>query len=329
MTPHLVTRQLYAGAGKVGIETSGAPIAPGFQMSQRADFFEERIGINTTAKRPIFNTRDEPHASSTKYRRLHCIAGDANRSEWATAMKVGTTALVLDLIEDGWKPEFEIADPVKAIKDISRDTSLTTTVPMTFGRPMTALAIQHLILQACQASFSGRDPETDWVLSQWAEALDALGSVPEKLATRVDWIIKRSVFVQIGTTGDPRTWGDARLRRLDMAYHMIDPRVSLFETLRKQGRVMNLVDQERLDACAQTPPARTRGAIRGALLARFAPQIRKLEWDSVTFDVGSKEWRLDLEDITGPVIDRVIELIDRSPDLTTLVATMKGGSRDA
>ena len=113
MTPHLVTRQLYAGAGKVGIETSGAPIAPGFQMSQRADFFEERIGINTTAKRPIFNTRDEPHASSTKYRRLHCIAGDANRSEWATAMKVGTTALVLDLIEDGWKPEFEFADPVK------------------------------------------------------------------------------------------------------------------------------------------------------------------------------------------------------------------------
>ena len=329
MTPHLVTRQLYAGAGKVGVETSGATIAPGFQMSQRADFFEERIGINTTAKRPIFNTRDEPHANSSRYRRLHCIAGDANRSEWATAMKVGTTALVLDLIEDGWKPEFEIADPVKAIKAISRDTTMNVTVPMVDGRTMTALAIQHLILDACSATYAGRDPETDWVLSQWTEALDALGTDLERLATRVDWIIKRSLFIKIGTTGDPRSWGDARLRRLDMAYHMIDPRVSLFEILRKQGRVTDLVDQGRLDWCAQTPPPGTRGAIRGALLARFGSQIRKIEWDSVTFEVGSKEWRLDLEDITGPVIDRVIKLVDRSHDLSSLVAAMKGGSRDA
>ena len=100
--PFFVTRQIFCGAGKVGIETSGGHVQPGFQLSQRADFFEERIGINTTAQRPLFNTRDEPHADKGKYRRLHVINGDANRSEWATAMKVGTTALVLDLIEDGW-----------------------------------------------------------------------------------------------------------------------------------------------------------------------------------------------------------------------------------
>ena len=148
--PFFVTRQIFCGAGKVGIETSGGDVQPGFQLSQRADFFEERIGINTTAQRPLFNTRDEPHADKGKYRRLHVINGDANRSEWATAMKVGTTALVLDLIEDGWTPPLDLNDPVAAFKLISRGHDLMATVALSGGRVVRAVDVQRQYLEAAE-----------------------------------------------------------------------------------------------------------------------------------------------------------------------------------
>ena len=113
LVPFLATRQVFAGAGRVGIEGGDAGA---LQLSQRADFFETVVGINTTARRPIFNTRDEPHADRTRYRRLHVIAGDANRSEWATGMKAATTALVLDAVETGWRAPIRLRDPVAAIQ---------------------------------------------------------------------------------------------------------------------------------------------------------------------------------------------------------------------
>lgn len=335
MTPHLVSRQLLVGAGKVGFETPGAPIAPGFQLSQRADFFEERVGINTTAKRPIFNTRDEPHARSTAYRRLHCIAGDANRSEWATAMKVGTTALVLDLIENHrWSPPVELAEPVVAIRLCSRDPRATIAVPTTDGRRVTLHDVQASILQACQGAFAGRDAETDWVLEQWGAALESAatrsadGQPSSFLRTRADWAIKWAVLAQVSGGADVATWADPKLRRLDMAYHLVDPQSSVFDALRRQGRITAIVDAEHLARARTVPPPRTRGAIRGSLLSRFGAQVRKMEWDSVTFSIDGREWRLDLEDLTGPVVDRVLELVGAAPDLASLVTAMKGSSRD-
>jgi hypothetical protein len=335
MTPHLVTRQLFAGAGKVGFETPGSAIAPGFQLSQRGDFFEERVGINTTAKRPIFNTRDEPHSRSTSYRRLHCIAGDANRSEWATAMKVGTTALVLDLIEGNrWTRPLELAEPVTAIRLFSRDPRAIGSVPTTDGRRVTLHDVQASILDACHSAFSGRDDETDWVLDQWRLALeaaatrDADGQPGAFLRTRADWAIKWAVFCQASGGSDVSTWGDTKLRRLDMAYHLIDPRSSVFDALRRQGRVTSVVRPEHVERARQTPPPRTRGAIRGSLLSRFGPHVRKMEWDSVTLTIDGRDWRLDLEDLTGPVVDRVLELVGAAPDITGFVAAMKGSSRN-
>ena len=336
MTPHLVTRQLFSGAGKLGLETPGAPISPGFQLSQRGDFFEERVGINTTAKRPIFNTRDEPHSRSTSYRRLHCIAGDANRSEWATAMKVGTTALVLDLIEGNrWAPPIELAEPVAAIRLFSRDPRATIAVPTTDGKRVTLHDVQAAILGACRAAFMGRDDETDWILDQWHCALeaaatrDADGQPGAFLRTRADWAIKWSVFAQVAGGADVAAWSDAKLRRLDMAYHLVDPKTSVFDALCRQGRVASLVDADRVDRARREPPPGTRGAIRGALLARFGGHVRKMEWDSVTFTIEGREWRLDLEDLTGPVVDRVLELVGAAPDLAGLVSAMKGSTRDA
>jgi len=326
MIPFFVTRQLYAGAGKVGIETSGGQVQPGFQLSQRADFFEEQIGINTTAQRPIFNTRDEPHADKNKYRRLHVIIGDANRSEWATAIKVGTTALVLDLIEDGWRPTVEFRDPVAALKIISRGHDLMAGAELTDGRKVRALDVLLHYYEPAERAFRGRDEETDWVLTEWKTALDAFAGDASPLADRVDWLAKRTLFDQIRQAGTPsaKGWDDAALRRLDLAYHLVDPGLSLYEALVKQKRIKRLVTDEQVAAAMTVGPTGTRGAVRGLLLQRFGPSIRRLEWDSVTLGSNGREVRMQLDEISGPVVARVEQLVREAPDLEGLLASMKG-----
>jgi Pup amidohydrolase len=322
MIPFFVTRQVYCGAGKVGIETSGGQTQPGFQLSQRADFFEERIGINTTAQRPIFNTRDEPHADKSKYRRLHVIAGDANRSEWATAMKVGTTALVLDLVEDGWRPSLELRDPVLAVKLVSRGHDLLATIELSSGKKVRALDVLTHYYEAAQGRYGGRDEETTWVLGQWKEALDALAGDPAPLADRVDWLAKKTLYDQVR---QGKGWEDPTLRRLDLAYHLVDPGLSLFNALEKQGRVRRLVTDDQITAALTSGPTGTRGAVRSLLLRRFGPQIRRLEWDSVTFGSNGREVRIQLDEVAGPLVTRVEQLVQQAPDLEGLFATMNGG----
>ncbi len=149
ITPHFVTRQVFCGAGKVGSESPGVPSAEvPFQLSQRADFFEEEVGLETTLKRPIVNTRDEPHCDGQRYRRFHVIVGDANRSEVATFLKVGTTAIVLSMIEDDQMPiDLTLSNPVGAIRQVSHDPSLTRTVLLKNGRRLTALDVQWQLLE--------------------------------------------------------------------------------------------------------------------------------------------------------------------------------------
>src|SRR4051794_4263062 len=152
VTPHFVTRQVVCGAGKVGCELSGvsADDVP-FQLSQRADFFEEEVGLETTLKRPIVNTRDEPHCDPEKYRRLHVIVGDANMSEVATFLKVGTTAIVLAMIEDDeLGTDLVLSNPVAAIRQISHDPTLTRTVQLRSGRRATAIEVQWELLERAQ-----------------------------------------------------------------------------------------------------------------------------------------------------------------------------------
>src|SRR5918992_2233164 len=149
LVPFFVTRQVFAGAGRVGIGTEGR--TQGFQLSQRADFFEVEVGLETTLKRPIINTRDEPHADADKYRRLHVIIGDANLSEYSTLLKLGTTALVLDMIENGVRfDELRLAEPVRSVHRISHDPTLKTTVELTDGRQMTGLDVQTAYFEKAQ-----------------------------------------------------------------------------------------------------------------------------------------------------------------------------------
>ncbi len=332
MVPFLVTRQVYAGAGKVGLEgrygqtTNGNAAMPaaGFQLSQRADFFEQVVGINTTAQRPILNTRDEPHADRKKYRRLHVIIGDANRCEYATALKVGATALALDLGELGWVPSVELAEPVMALQAISHDLTLSAPLSTRAGPPTTAVAVQREFHEAARREFAGRDPETDWVLREWATVLDLLVSTPQQLRDRLDWVAKWVLFEGI-RQAQGQDWSSPALRRLDLAYHLVNPESSLFATLSKRGALRRYVDEPAIARAHTEPPAGTRAAIRALCLRKFGGQIRQLEWDSVTFGINGREVVLHLDEVWGSKTTRIEELTRRAASLDALIATLKSG----
>ena len=193
--PFLVSRQVFTGSGRVGLGPAGDE--PGFQLSQRADYIEVEVGLETTLKRGIINTRDEPHADADKYRRLHVIIGDANLAETSTYLKVGTTALVLDLIEGGPEHGIDLSDlalarPVRAVHVISRDPTLRATVALADGREMTALALQRIYLERVSKLVDARDPDPRAIdiVQTWARILDQLERDPMECADLLDWPAK-------------------------------------------------------------------------------------------------------------------------------------------
>ena len=195
LLPFLITRIILCGAGKVGAE-NGTP-AVGFQISQRADFFGELIGPQTSYQRPLFNTRDEPHADPARFRRLHVILGDANMAEFSTYLKVGTTQLVLRMLEDQFiRADFTLADPLAALQIVARDLSFRQPLRLESGQKMTAVEIQEMYLALARQYLEqagGSDEERD-VLEKWADALDALQTDWRRLATRLDWAIKKNLL---------------------------------------------------------------------------------------------------------------------------------------
>ena len=226
ITPHFVTRQVVVGAGKVGCEFPGMSSADvPFQLSQRADFFEEEVGLETTLKRPIVNTRDEPHCDPTKYRRLHVIVGDANMSQTATFVKVGATAIVLAMIEDdAMGDDLTIANPVSAIRQISHDPGLSRTVMLASGQRATALEVQWQLLERAQKYERTHGLEAVGaevgrrVLALWEAILTGLEHNPETVAHQVDWVAKRRVVEGYAERHGIRG-ADARLKAVDLQYH--------------------------------------------------------------------------------------------------------------
>jgi len=287
ITTHFVTRQVFCGAGKVGQETDLDGNIADFQLSQRADFFEEEVGLETTLKRPIVNTRDEPHCDPTKYRRLHVIVGDANMSEVATFLKVGTTALVLSMIEDGVFPkELVIKDPVAQIKRISRDDTLRHVIETVNGRRLTALAVQRLVFEACDKYLANADADpvggdAAEVMYLWDEVLSGLESDPNSVGHVVDWVAKRRIVHGYQDRHGLKS-GHPRLKAIDLQYH--DMRES--HCLASRAGLRTFVsDVDVLDAISE-PPKETRAWFRGKCLQRWPDQIVAANWDSIVFDVG-------------------------------------------
>ncbi|HEY1771301.1 MAG TPA: depupylase/deamidase Dop [Chthoniobacterales bacterium] len=281
--PFLVTRQIFAGAGKMGVEAESTAGQPGiYQISQRADFFSVLVSIDTMNRRPLVNTRDEPHADITQYRRFHVIIGDANMSEWATALKVGTTALVLDLIEQGLAPELEIAQPVDATKSISRDQTYDWIIELRDGRKISAIEVQRIYLAAAQKARKDADEETRWLLREWEAVLNDLERDVTLCRDRVDWVAKKELLAALQKE-EELSWNDPWLQAIDLEYHNIDPETGLYEELLRQGTMRRIVSEEEIKRAIFSPPLETRAYFRGRSVARFNSQIKSIQWDEVIF----------------------------------------------
>jgi proteasome accessory factor A len=316
ITPHFVSRQVFCGAGKVGCELPGVPADEiHYQLSQRADFFEEEVGLETTLKRPIVNTRDEPHSDPQKYRRLHVIVGDANMSEVATYLKVGTTALVLSMIEDdALGDEWLLRDPVRAIREVSHDPTLRRTLALRDGRRMTAVELQWDLLERARKyeqshglESLGADVGRD-VLDRWETVLAGLETEPVSVAHWVDWVAKRRLVDGYADRHGIAA-GSARLKAIDLQYH--DLRVQRCLALR--AGLETLVPESEVMAAIDQPPTTTRAYFRGRCLEKFPNDIVAANWDSLVFDVGRDPLRRVpmMEPLRGTA-EHVATLIDES-----------------
>jgi proteasome accessory factor A len=326
VTPHFVTRQIITGAGKVGCEVPGmsADDVP-FQISQRADFFEEEVGLETTLKRPIVNTRDEPHCDASKYRRLHVIVGDANMSEVATFLKVGTTAIVLAMIEDdALGDDWLLANPVAGIRQVSHDPSLQRTVLLRSGRRATALEVQWGLLERAhkyeRSHGLGAVGEAVGaeVLGRWESVLAGLESDTSEVAGMVDWVAKKRLVDGYAERHDLEPT-DARLKALDLQYHDLRPD----KCLARRVGLERLVDDADIDRAKREPPTTTRAYFRGRCLAKWPGDIVAANWDSLVFDVGRDPLRRVpmMEPLRGTA-DHVASLIDESNTPAELLARL-------
>ena len=271
LIPFFVTRQVFAGAGKV-LKVSGRTH---FFLSQRAQHIHEKTSSSTTSSRSIINTRDEPHADAEKYRRLHIIVGDSNMSELTTYLKVGTTAVVLSMIEEGFTVKgMELEDPVKAIRDISRDPTLKKRVRLEDGRELTALEIQMTYCERAEAYLSAlgssADDTTRELIEYWGHVLQTLATNPMKLAQELDWVIKKNMM-ELFTARKNCGWDDPRIALMDLQYHDVKRNRGLYYLLERQDLVERLATEDEIQRAMTVPPQSTRAKVRGDFI-KFAKE---------------------------------------------------------
>ncbi|MBX6356488.1 MAG: proteasome accessory factor PafA2 [Micromonosporaceae bacterium] len=329
LTPFFVTRQIVCGAGRVGIGQDGAQ--PGFQLSQRADFFEVEVGLETTLKRPIINTRDEPHADADKYRRLHVIIGDANLSEISTYLKVGTTALVLSMIEEKvLTPDLSIADPVTELKAVSHDPGLTHLMRLRDGRKLTALDLQWAYYERARSFVDSRygddvDEVTADVLDRWESVLDRLGRDPMLCAQELDWVAKLRLLEGYRER-EKLGWASPKLQLVDLQYADVRPEKGLYHRLVARGAMRTLFDPAETQSAMVEPPEDTRAYFRGRCLAQYASEVVAASWDSVIFDVGRESLvRVPMMEPERGTKKHVGELFDRCPSAKDLLEAITAG----
>src|SRR6476469_2476334 len=261
-----------------------------YMMDRKTPFIDIIRGlVPFFVTRPIINTRDEPHADADKYRRLHVIIGDANLAELSTYLKVGTTSLVLAMIEARALPrDLTIEEPVEALQAISHDPSLTHKVRLRDGRQMTAIEVQQVYLEQAEKFVATRgeaDEQTDDVLRRWAEVLGDLAIDPMRCADRLDWPAKLRLLEGYRSR-DQLGWGDSRLHLVDLQYSDVRPEKGLYNRLVARGSMQRLLTDDEVTRAMASPPADTRAFFRGECLRRYPAQIAAASWDSVVFDLG-------------------------------------------
>jgi len=292
LTPFFVSRQVITGAGRVGLGQDGRE--HGFQLGQRADFFEVEVGLETTLKRPIINTRDEPHADPAHYRRLHVIVGDANLAEVSTYLKLGITALTLSMIEAGFLDlDQAMAHPVREMHQVSHDPSLTHLVTMNSGRRLTAVQMQMEYAEQARKFVEDRwgsdiDEQTSDVLTRWQDVLDRLETDPMTLSGDLDWVAKLSILNGYRER-DGIDWDHARLHLVDLQYSDVRSDKGLANRLEARGSLTRITTDDEIRRAMVRPPEDTRAFFRGECLRRFPDEIAAASWDSVIFDVNGRD----------------------------------------
>src|SRR5438270_2799673 len=290
----LATRQIFTGAGRVGqanplafdFQLPQPEVHVDFQLSQRADHIVNDIYQWVQFNRAIINARDEPLADYRKFRRLHLLIGDSNMSPFATALKIGTTACVLSLLEDGRLPRnLVLNDAVQSTRDISRDPTGRWLVDLENGRSMGALDIQWQFHELAQKHLRNSSAETDWLLESWSFPLEALEQNPHSLIGGVDWITKKwllETFIE----SEGLSWDDPWLQSVDLEYHNIDPARGLFFGVTPGKRIGEWNNSVRRPDAARTPPSNTRASGRAQAVASFQERNQSyvINWDSIACD---------------------------------------------
>src|SRR5204863_7433082 len=273
----LATRQIFTGAGRVGqanplafdFQLPQPEVHVDFQLSQRADHIVNDIYQWVQFNRAIINARDEPLADYRKYRRLHLLIGDSNMSPYANALKIGTTACVLSLLEEGRLPRnLVLADAVQSTRDISRDPTQMWIVRLENGKTVSALDVQWEFHHLAQKYLGNSSAETNWLLENWGFVLEAIAHNRHALIGGVDWITKKwllDAFIE----SEGVSWDDPWLQSIDLEYHNIDPRRGLFFGVTPGKGIAEWNNSVRRPCATHVPPANTRASGRARAVAFF------------------------------------------------------------
>jgi proteasome accessory factor A len=325
--PFLVTRQIYTGSGKVGSENRVSPV--NYQISQRADFFETEVALDTMVKRPIINTRDEPHADREKYRRLHVIVADSNMAEPTIYLKSGVTAIILSMIEEGViETDLVLRDPVKSIKEVSHNVTCKAKIQLDNGKKMTAIEMQEEYLALAHKYYATRhaDEVTKDVMTRWESVLRRLKEDPAQLCREIDWVIKRELILAFMNRKN-YGWDNPRVGLIDLQYHDIRPQKGLYHLLLRQGKVERIVTDEEIADAVVNPPIDTRAYFRGMCLRKYASSIFGVNWDSISFNLEEQPIKriLMAEPLKGTK-EHVDGLLEQSGTTEELVANLTAES---
>ncbi len=279
LLPFFVTRQVTCGAGRVSLGRRGE--RPGFQISQRADFFENTVGLETTIRRPIVNTRDEPHADDSRWRRLHVIPGDANLVPTSALVRLGSTSLALRLIEDGLAPAITLADPVGDLARVSHDPTLSTVLVADGGRRLSALDIQEAYLEAAELHYGAEPHAEATALTWWRRAVDALRADDGTAERFVEWKAKQALLEGYRERGGLE-WDSPKLALIDLQWADLRAGKGLAAALMARGTIESLVYPEAIERAMVTPPEDTRAWTRGRSITRFPEAVVAANWDSLS-----------------------------------------------
>lgn len=328
LTAHFVTRSIYCGAGRVGLGQLSE--SSGFQISQRADYIEAHVGLETTMRRPIINTRDEPHADPNLYRRIHVINGDANMSDWSNVLKVGTTSLIIKMIEEGLinPDELQVKNPVDMFSAVSRDLDCGKTYEMSNGKKFTAIDIQEILLEKAKTylNIAGIDAHTTQIISMWEEVLQGLKFDKDSLDNRVDWIAKQSIILKYQNRNNLKI-DDPVIKSIDLQYSEITSNNGIAQVLRSKNLLVNLINQEEIIEAVNEPPTTTRAWLRGKVLAKFSAEVSAASWDSIIMDVDKSKplFRISTPDPHKMTKKLSEDLINSSNSATDLVTSLQSG----